>query len=150
MSASAQSIFDTAPLGAVITYTDGTPRPPARFTNQVSKWSRNNGSGVLVAKLPNTRADGASVFALRAGSAYIDRDAVLVMNTGFDTNSDLHFAVDRAPTPGHILCLNGSDRDRQVLAIARTQGEADTWAERNRFSSITLETVSAPAELEAA
>lgn len=28
---SAQSIFDHAPLGAIVTFSDGTQRPPARF-----------------------------------------------------------------------------------------------------------------------
>ena len=37
MSATAQSIFDAAPLGAIIRYSDGTPRPPDRFKRKAQQ-----------------------------------------------------------------------------------------------------------------
>jgi hypothetical protein len=49
---SAITIFDTAPLGALIRYTDGSPKPPARFTKKLAAWERSNGIGRLVKKEP--------------------------------------------------------------------------------------------------
>ena len=47
---SAKTIIDTAPLGALIRYTDGSPKPPARFTKKLAAWERSNGVGRLVKK----------------------------------------------------------------------------------------------------
>lgn len=49
---SATTIIGTAPLGALIRYTDGCPRPPARFTKKLAAWERSNGVGRLVKKEP--------------------------------------------------------------------------------------------------
>ena len=35
---SANTIIDQAPLGALIRYTDGSPKPPARFTKKLAAW----------------------------------------------------------------------------------------------------------------
>ena len=47
---SAKTIIDTAALGALIRYTDGNPKPPARFTKKLAAWERSNGVGRLVKK----------------------------------------------------------------------------------------------------
>lgn len=44
---SATNIIDTAPLGALIRYTDSSPRPPARLTWKLAAWERSNGVGRL-------------------------------------------------------------------------------------------------------
>jgi len=47
---SATTIINNAPLGALIRYTDGSPKPPARFTKKLAAWERSNGVGRLVKK----------------------------------------------------------------------------------------------------
>jgi len=47
---SATTILETAPLGALIRYTDSTTKPPARFTKKLAAWERSNGVGRLVKK----------------------------------------------------------------------------------------------------
>ncbi|MFX4697690.1 hypothetical protein ABTB21_19450, partial [Acinetobacter baumannii] len=49
---SAQSIFDDAPLGAIIQFSDCAARPPARFTKKLAAWENHNGRGRLVRKAP--------------------------------------------------------------------------------------------------
>ena len=49
---SATTILETAPLGALIRYTDSTTKPPARFTKKLAAWERSNGVGRLVKKEP--------------------------------------------------------------------------------------------------
>ena len=46
----AQLISDTAPLGAIIRYSDGTPRPPERHRRKLQAWERHNNTGRLVKK----------------------------------------------------------------------------------------------------
>ena len=47
---SAQQIYDHAPLGAIIRYSDGTPRPPERHRRKLQAWERRNNKGRLVNK----------------------------------------------------------------------------------------------------
>ena len=56
---SATTIIDTAPLGALIHYTDGSPKRPARFTKKLAAWERSNGVGRLVT--PRKRSRRASI-----------------------------------------------------------------------------------------
>jgi hypothetical protein len=47
---SAHIVYDSAPLGSVIRYFDGTAKPPTRFRKKLSAWESRNGSGRLVKK----------------------------------------------------------------------------------------------------
>ena len=49
---SAHHVYDNAPLGSLIRYFDGGPKPPARFTKKLAAWERRNGVGRLVRKEP--------------------------------------------------------------------------------------------------
>lgn len=49
---SAQTIFDTAPLGSVIRYSDGQPKPPESHRKKLAAWTDRNGVGRLVKKEP--------------------------------------------------------------------------------------------------
>ena len=49
---SARQIYDTAPLGALIRFYDGTPEPPARHRCKRAAWSNTNRTGRLVRKTP--------------------------------------------------------------------------------------------------
>ncbi|MDD7973833.1 hypothetical protein [Roseinatronobacter alkalisoli] len=52
---SATTILTTASLGALIRYTDGSLKPPARFTRKLAARERSNGVGRLVKKEPASR-----------------------------------------------------------------------------------------------
>ena len=54
---SAQHIYMSAPLGSIIRYSDGTPKPPARFKRKFAAWENNNGGGRLVRKTPSRYAE---------------------------------------------------------------------------------------------
>jgi hypothetical protein len=49
-ASTAQKIFDDAPIGALIRFSDGTPRPPERFKRKLSHWNNQNGTGRLTEK----------------------------------------------------------------------------------------------------
>ena len=52
---SAQLIYDHAPLGAIIRYSDGMPRPPERHRRKLQAWENRNNTGRLVKKMPGRR-----------------------------------------------------------------------------------------------
>src|SRR3546814_8601680 len=45
-------LIRTAPLGALLRYSDGQPRPPVRFNKKLAAWERTNGVGRLIKKTP--------------------------------------------------------------------------------------------------
>ena len=48
--ATAHDIYDSAPIGSVIRFTDGQEKPPARFKQKVRAWEKRNASGTLTEK----------------------------------------------------------------------------------------------------
>jgi hypothetical protein len=44
---SAHTIFDNAPIGSIIAWSDGTPQPPARFRKKLAAWQSSNSKGRL-------------------------------------------------------------------------------------------------------
>lgn len=142
MSQSAQAIYDHAPLGARISYTDGSPRPPARFKNKLRSWERQNGTGFLSERRPGHRTDDPALFTLRTDIYGSHETIIMIVNKIFDVSSTKEFAVIGEPSPGEVLCIT-VDRDGhdELAYVARTQADADRWLERNRYGTTRLETV---------
>jgi len=101
---SATTIIDTAPLGALIRYTDGSPKPPARFTKKLAAWERSNGVGRLVKKEPPrvypTWTAPAS-FTLHEGNFSSDGVILVTIMRSHSADSRLIFEVAEAPKPEH-------------------------------------------------
>ncbi len=82
----AQQIFDTAPLGSLIRFSNGEPRPPARFTRKLRAWENENGVGRLVEKRPAYIAAtyrSAAGFTLHLGNYGSEGTIVLVVRRGY-------------------------------------------------------------------
>lgn len=142
MSQSAQAIYDHAPLGARISYTDGLPRPPARFKRKLRAWEQQNGTGFLSERRPGYREGDPALFTLRT-DVYGSRETIImIVNLIFNVSSTKEFAVIGEPSPGEILCITVDHEGNDELAyVARTQADADHWLERNRYGTTRLETV---------
>lgn len=52
---SAQLIFDLVPLGSIVTYSDGSPRPPERHRKKLAAWQNRNSGGRLIRKQAEAR-----------------------------------------------------------------------------------------------
>ena len=106
---SAQHIYVSAPLGSIVRYSDGTPRPPARFKRKLAAWENNNSGGRLVKKTPSR--DMPSCFLLAGitlhqgdfGSAGV---VVLRVFKTFSVGSPLTFTVVERPRPGAVRILD--------------------------------------------
>ncbi len=48
----AHDLFDTAPLGSLVSFANDQPRPPERFRRKLAAWRTWNGTGRLVAIYP--------------------------------------------------------------------------------------------------
>ncbi len=105
MPTSAQALIKAAPIGALITFSDGRPRPPARFRRKLSAWRRRNGVGRLDRIIPAERLGSIEMpdqFLLHVGDFGSTDVRVLSVRLCFDARSPLTFSVVDAK-PGCVI-----------------------------------------------
>jgi len=143
---SAQAIYDRVPLGSLVRYSDGTPRPPERFKKKLSAWENNNNGGRLVRKsAPHTvgaHTTPASIILHQRdfGGAGI---VVLKVFKTFSVNSPLTFTVIKRPKPAMVRVLNRAGDDAELLHLTDTRAAAEAWLASHRYSDAVLDEVTA-------
>ena len=135
---SATTIIDTAPLGALICYTDGSPKPPARFTKKLAAWERSNGVGRLVKKEPPrvypTWTAPAS-FTLHEGNFSSDGVILVTIMRSHSVDSRLIFEVAEVPKAGQVMSQRCDRLDHRVVPLAplkpadREEHRTRAWAQ---------------------
>lgn len=143
---SATTIIDTAPLGALIRYTDGSPKPPARFTKKLAAWERSNGIGRLVKKEPPrpypTWTAPAS-FTLHEGNFSSNGVILVTIMRSHSADSALTFDVVEVPQPGQVKILLDFGGATELLHLAANQVAAELWIAREGYRNARLEVVGA-------
>lgn len=144
----AQMIYDTAPFGALIRFSDGTKEPPVRHMRKRSAWKARNNTGVLVSKTPasdNPKLDLPASFSLREGELTSNGVTCVTFQRSFDTNSQLSFEVLQTPQPGSVLVLSGFAKQVELLNLAEDQAAAEAWLADHPHTGAWCETVPAAA-----
>ena len=143
---SATTIIDTAPLGALIRYTDGSPKPPARFSKKLAAWERSNGVGRLVKKEPPrpypTWTAPAS-FILHEGNFSSDGVILVTIMRSHSADSRLSFEVVEEPTVGQIRVLLDFGGSTELLHLAASVTAAELWIAKEGYRNARLEIVRA-------
>lgn len=143
---SAHIVYDSAPLGSVIRFSDGTARPPVRFRKKLSAWESSNGAGRLIKKEPpRSRATHSSpaYFTLHEGDFGEDGIIVVSVRRTWSVESDLCFEIVERPAIGMIRVLQNLGDSPELLHLARDREAAEHWLARNPYSGAYLEEVSA-------
>ena len=142
---SAQHIFDHAPLGSIIAYSDGAPRPPDRFANKLKAWKTNNGTGGLVRKARafqrGSWSSPASI-TLTLGNFSSGGIVVMTFQTTHSVTSALEFTILRRPEAGSVLVLQPWGHSVELLHVAANEASAETWRRDNRHPDAMLEEAS--------
>ena len=143
---SASLIFDCAPLGSLVAYSDGTPKPPARFTKKLAAWERNNGVGRLVRKEPGRERPTYSsppCFTLHEGD-FSSGGIILVMVTRtYGIDSDLRFRVVERPKVGQVRVLQNVGDNVELLHLADDREAAELWLAKAGYTRARLDEVTA-------
>lgn len=141
---SAQHIFGSAPLGATIRFTDGTPRPPDRFRRKLSQWKDRNDTGRLVEKCAG-RGTGAcaypATFTLHMATCGSDGTIVLVVNRTFTVASDLSFEIVERPRPGMVRVLTSFQGSTTLRHLAPDMNAARAWLAEHHYHDARFEVV---------
>ena len=129
MSTSAQALIAAAPLGALVAYSDGRPRPPERPKHRLAEWRRFNGVGRLDSVTP-TEMRGAhedpARFVLHVGDVGTFGTVVLTVRMCFDARSPLTFAVIDA-APGAVIGFVTDGVHLELGGVFADEGSAPAW-----------------------
>lgn len=143
---SAHIVYDNAPLGSIIRYSDGTAQPPARFNKKLAGWKNRNGAGRLVRKEPHrdrsTYTSPAS-FTLHEGDFGNAGVTVLKVYRTYSVDSDLDFKIAERPAIGAVRVLQDHGDNAELLHLAENRDAAERWLTQHRYSKVRLEEVTA-------
>lgn len=145
---SAQHIFDAAPLGSLIRFSNGEPRPPERFTRKLRAWENDNGVGRLVERSPadvGERYASPASFALHLGNYGSQGTIIMVVRRHYSVDSPLHFEIAELPQAGMVKVLTSFKGRDELRYLGSDMAEAEAWLARNRYSDARFEVVGEPA-----
>ncbi|UXT20407.1 hypothetical protein FY140_06630 [Agrobacterium tumefaciens] len=143
---SASLIFDIAPLGSLISYSDGSPKPPSRFTKKLVAWERRNGVGRLVRKEPAHERPTYTTppcFTLQEGNFGQDGIILVTVMRTYGIDSDLTFRVVERPRVGQVRVVQTVGENVELLHLAQDQDAAVLWLAKAGYRNAHMEPVSA-------
>jgi hypothetical protein len=150
---SVKVIYDRAPLGALIRFSNGQPKPPARFTRKVAAWERVNGVGRLIRKSPPLISGAClspATITLHEGDFASNGVVVLVVHRTHDLDSDLCFEVIGVPPPGSCRIVQPFGETVELIHLADDRTAAEAWLQAHRYAHARIERVGVDGEGEAA
>lgn len=141
---SAIAIYDAAPLGALVRFSDGKPKPPSRFTKKLAAWERNNGVGRLIRKTPpfvrGSYAGGATI-TLHEGDLASGGVVLVTIQRTHGIDSDLQFEITAMPKPGSWRIVRPYGETVELLHLADDRAAADAWLRVHRHSDARVEPI---------
>ena len=143
---SAQLIYDLVPLGSIIRYSDGTPRPPERFAKKLSAWKNANGGGRLIRKTParqTAQYSSPAQFTLHEGDYGSGGVTVLRVHKSFSVDCGLKFIVTSRPAPGSVRVFDRAGEGAELVYLAASRQDAEVWLQSHGYPNSVLEDVSA-------
>jgi hypothetical protein len=141
---SARTVYENAPLGSLIRYSDGTPRPPARFKKKLAAWENRNGAGRLVRKEPARERPNwisPASFTLHEGDFGSGGVVVLTVRRTYSLDSDLRFEIVERPAIGAVRILQEYGDNAELLHLAQSHEAAERWLTQHRYSNVRLNEV---------
>lgn len=143
---SASLIYDLAPLGSIVQFTDGSPRPPERHRKKLAAWKTRNSSGRLIARRARSIVGTTTIpdsFTLHEGDLGKGGVILVRVHRTFSTDSDLKFTVVERPTIGSVIVLDRPDGE--LVHLAENHEAARTWLDSHGYPRAVLQPVTADA-----
>ena len=137
MPLSAQQLYDAAPLGALVRFSDGTVEPPQRHRRKHAAWRSSNGTGRLVRKAPQKNGLPAS-FTLHVGDFGAADVTVVKAYRVFAVTSTLSFAILDKPRPGQVAVLHDDLGMPTFIHLADTEAHAQAWLTAHPRDNVRL------------
>lgn len=133
-------------MGSLIRYSDGAPKPPARFTKKLAAWERRNGVGRLVRKEPARERPtytSPPCFTLHEGNFGQGGIILITVMRTYGIDSDLTFRVVERPRVGQVRVMQDIGDNVELLHLAENREAAELWLAKAGYSRARLEDVTA-------
>ncbi|ABE65215.1 conserved hypothetical protein (plasmid) [Nitrobacter hamburgensis X14] len=143
---SAHTIFDNAPIGSTIAWSDRSPQPPARFKKKIAAWQTNNSSGRLIRKQGDRAVGNVSLsasFTLHEADYGAGGVIAIRVHRTFSLDSTLHFTILERPVIGSIRVFNQAGDGAELVYLVSNHADAQEWLTRHGYPSAVLEEVTA-------
>lgn len=143
---SAHAIHDNAPIGSIIAWSDGTPRPLARFTKKLAAWLTSNGKGRLIRKQPSRSMGYLSLsasFTLHEADFGAGGVVAIRVHRTFSLDSSLHFSVVERPAIGSVRVFDRHGEDAELVHLSPHRQAAEEWLSRHSYPQAVLAQVTA-------
>jgi len=140
---SAQHIYDSAPLGSLIRFSNGEPRPPARFTRKLRAWNEENGLGRLVDRSAGRAGayPSPATFSLHLGNYDSQGTIVMVVRRIYTIDSALQFEIAEQPKAGMVRIISRRDGREELHHLAPNIAAAEAWSAAHRYHGAVMEVV---------
>ncbi|KQU95478.1 hypothetical protein ASD12_23485 [Mesorhizobium sp. Root102] len=142
---SASLIYDVAPIGSIVSWSDGTSRPPERHNKKLSAWKTRNSQGRLIRK-QGKRGVGSiafSRFTIHEGDLGADGIVTIRIHRTFSLGSDLTFKVVERPSPGAVRVFDRAGDNAELVYLATNRQDAGEWLTRHGYPQAVLDEVTA-------
>lgn len=141
---SANMIFEHAPVGAIVAWSDGTPRPPERHHRKLDAWKTNNSQGRLIRRhgaLGADPIDPHASFTLHEADYGAGGVIAIRVHRTFSLASSLSFAIER-PAVGSVRVFDRAGDLAELVHLAPHRAAAELWLSEHGYPNAVLEEVS--------
>ncbi|MBJ7407915.1 MAG: hypothetical protein JHD07_33400 [Bradyrhizobium sp.] len=143
---SAHTIFDNAPIGSIIAWSDATREPPARFRKKLTAWQSSNSKGRLIRKQGGRCVGNGSLsacFTLHEADYGASGVVAIRVHRTFSLESKLHFTVVERPVMGSMRVFDRAGDDAELVYLGTNEAEAKEWLTRHGYPGAVLQEVTA-------
>ena len=135
-----------APIGTIIAWSDGAPRPSERHRRKLSAWQSNNSSGRLIRK-QDERAAGNIILPANFTLHEADHGAggviAIRVHRSFSLETSLTFTIVERPAIGSCRVFDRAGDNAELVHLAANRQVAEEWLSRHGYPHAVLEVVTA-------
>lgn len=135
-----------APIGSVLAWSDGSPRPPERHRKKLSAWQTNNSRGRLIRKQDERSAGNIILppsFTLHESDYGGGSVIAIRVHRTFSLETSLVFTIIERPAAGSCRVFDRPGDNAELVHFAPSRQAAEHWLTTHGYPSAVLEDVTA-------
>jgi len=135
-----------SPIGSIIAWSDGTPRPPERHRKKLSVWQTNNSKGQLIRRQRERALDNSTLsasFTLHESDYGAVGVIAIRVHRTFSLDSALRFTVIEPPAIGSVRVFDRPGESAELVHLAAHRAAAEEWLSRHGYPHAVLDEVTA-------
>ncbi|RWX74818.1 hypothetical protein EPK99_23260 [Neorhizobium lilium] len=134
----------SAPIGSIIGWSDGTPRPPERHRKKLSAWRTNNSSGRLIRKQGERTGGKHAVppcFTLHEADYGAGGVIAIRVRRTFSLDTSLTFTIIEPPAIGSFRVFDRAGDHAELVHLAASRPAVEEWLSRHGYPDAVVEEV---------